>query len=433
MDELYQLFPFSGYKVRHMRLKEEPGSPMRVYLDRLDSKPMLCYVCGCPMHSVRGRQRRQVEDLRMADRRTFIHFTRLKGRCKNCRRVRLESLDLISHETPHLTRRYSYLLGRICEIAQTSRAAELMGHSKMTMWRADLERMTRYFQYYQLPPNLTHLSVDEVYAKSTREEHENRNDQFFTVITDLKSGKVIWIEQSRRKSALDRFFEKLGPERCADIEVVATDQHDEYARSIHEYCPNAIHVLDRFHLVKAFEEAVNDTRKRLHKMLPQKEVKELARAKYRFVFLKAAGKRTPHERVHIERIMKDNEAFFRLELIKERMLTMFNQPTEEEARSVFDEIRDWIWESGFPELRKWWRNLHQNWQTVENYFLCRVSTALSEGINNVIKSVKRCAFGFRNMTYFKLKILQRCGFLNSQYMTDSGQWTPKAIDLLLGR
>ena len=165
-------------------------------------------------------------------------------------------------------------------------------------------------------------------------------------------------------------------------------------------------------------------------MLPQKEVRELARPKFRFVFLKAAGKRSPEETAHMEKIMKDNEAFYRLELIKERMLTLFNQAGEIEARAVFDELRKWIYESGFPELKKWWTNLDANWQTVENYFLCRVTTAMSEGINNVIKSIKRGAFGFRNMTYFSLKILQRCGFLNRQYMTDDGQSTAKAIALM---
>jgi hypothetical protein len=32
--------------------------------------------------------------------------------------------------------------------------------------------------------------------------------------------------------------------------------------------------------------------------------------------------------------------------------------------------------------------------------------------------------------YFRLKILQRCGLLNSQYMTDEGKWTAKAKALL---
>ena len=42
--------------------------------------------------------------------------------------------------------------------------------------------------------------------------------------------------------------------------------------------------------------------------------------------------------------------------------------------------------------------------------------ALSEGINSVIKMLKRRAFGYRNMEYFRLKIMQVCGYLNSRYV-----------------
>lgn len=427
MEELYQLFPFNGYKVRELRLQDEV---VRVYLDRLDTKPKLCQACGTPLKNVRNRQRRSIEDMRILDRRTFIHFTQIKGRCPQCRKVRIESVDFISHETPHLTRRYAFLLGRLCEIAPVSRVADLMGHGKMTLWRADLERMERYFINYKLPEDLTHLCVDEVYARTKHGEEENRSDRFFTIITDLRTHKVVWVEPSRSRAALDRFFGMLGPEKCKKIAVIATDQHEEYTRAINTHCLNAIQVFDRFHLVKAFEEAVNDTRKVLYKMLPQPQVKKLARPKYRFIFLKADSKRSPEEKSHMEKVMKDNEAFMRLELIKERMLTLFDQPDSKAAAEVFSEMGDWIFEAGFPPLKAWWRRCKKQWSTIANYFTYRVTTALSEGINNVIKSVKRAAFGFRNMDYFRLKILQRCGFLNSQFMTDEGAWTPKAISLM---
>jgi transposase len=53
---------------------------------------------------------------------------------------------------------------------------------------------------------------------------------------------------------------------------------------------------------------------------------------------------------------------------------------------------------------------------MKNYFEYRVTSALSEGVNNVIKSLKRRSFGFRNMSYFKLKIMQVCGYLNLDYI-----------------
>ena len=46
------------------------------------------------------------------------------------------------------------------------------------------------------------------------------------------------------------------------------------------------------------------------------------------------------------------------------------------------------------------QNLKAGWDTLRNYFTYRVTTSLSEGINNVIKAMKRKAFGYRNMRYF---------------------------------
>ncbi len=95
MEELYQLFPFGGYKVREMRVQD---AVVRVYLNRLDTKPMLCQICGSPLKNIRNRQRRAIEDMRILECRTFVHFTQVKGRCSSCRKVRLETVDFISHE-----------------------------------------------------------------------------------------------------------------------------------------------------------------------------------------------------------------------------------------------------------------------------------------------------------------------------------------------
>ncbi len=427
MDAVYQLFPFNGYKVITIRVQE---SYVKVALERLDCTEAKCHRCLMPMTRIVGRQRREVQDLDMSGKKTFIRFTQLKGRCKNCNKVRLEAIDFLSDLSPHMTKRLALLLGRLCEISPTSSVADLTGHSAMTMWRTDLERLRRFFERYEIPQNLTELSVDEVYAKSHHNEGENRSDRFFTIISDLKTRKVIWVEPSRSKKALDRFFELIGPEACANLEVIATDQHDEYTRSIAEYCPNAIQIFDRFHLMRIFEEAVNNARKRLYKMCPQTSTRKYAAGKFRFIFLKADSRRTDEEKSHMEKVMEDNDAFYRLELIKERMLTFFEAKDEGEANGIFMELREWIWESGIPELKKWWNKLAKQWSTISNYFMRRVTTALSEGINNVIKSLKRQSFGFRNMEYFSLKIMQKCGYLNSQYMTEDGKWTPKALALL---
>jgi transposase len=72
--------------------------------------------------------------------------------------------------------------------------------------------------------------------------------------------------------------------------------------------------------------------------------------------------------------------------------------------------------SPFDPLKNWYNNLDKDWNTLTNYFAFKVTTSLSEGINNVIKMLKRMAFGYKNMEYFRLKIMQKCGYLNSNFI-----------------
>jgi transposase len=79
-------------------------------------------------------------------------------------------------------------------------------------------------------------------------------------------------------------------------------------------------------------------------------------------------------------------------------------------------VKNWIKKNGFSHLDKWVDNFVGGWDIVKNYFEMRVTSDFSEGQNNVIKALKRRCFGFKNMTYSKLKIMQVCGYLNSRYV-----------------
>ena len=50
-----------------------------------------------------------------------------------------------------------------------------------------------------------------------------------------------------------------------------------------------------------------------------------------------------------------------------------------------------------------------------NYFKYPYTTSVSEGINRVIKGLKWQAYGYKDMNYFALKIMQKCGYLNYEY------------------
>lgn len=376
-----------------------------------------CHRCQSPLSRITGYYRQRIQTMPVFNYKTFIFLKRRKGYCGSCKKIRAEYLDFICDETPHLTKEYAWWLGKMCEISAVSRVGELVGIDKMTMHRLDFARLKRMFQQYKIP-KVKRICVDEVYARKKKyHAKESRDNRFFTIISDLDSRRVIWVSESRSKEALDEFYQIIGEDRCREIEVVAADQFDGYKLSTIENCPNATFVWDRFHLMQNFQNYINDERMWLNEHMCKGELKRLTRGKFKQLFTKKSERRTKTENRHINQVMKDNQYFIYLELIKEGMHQIFDSNTAIEARSKFDEMGEWIDQAKvFYELKKWWENFDNGWDTFKNYFKHRVSSSLSEGQNNVIKTLKKRAYGYRNMAYFKLKILQVCGFLNSKYI-----------------
>ena len=412
---LLRVFQFAKYKTTD--IKEFLSKRLiEIHLERESDAELNCRKCGSSMAKGHGSYKVRIQHMPIFMNHCYLVLRRQKGWCSRCKCVRSEAIDFISEESPHKSVEYSWWVGRLCEVAPVHEVAGVMHESSSTTWRLDYNRMKRMLGKYKIP-KVRRICVDEVYARRKKKKGETRDDLFFTVICDLDTRRVIWVSSSRRKEALDEFFLIIGTKACKEIEVIASDQHPDYAASIRQYCPQATHVWDRFHIMQIFDEAVNETRKTLHDEAARgSEQKRLSRGKFRFMFLKKSSKRTQEEKDHFNRIIKENEQFLKLEIIKEAMHEFFHARSESDAKTAFDNIGDWIWQAGFKPLMKWHNNLEAQWKTLKNYFKHRVTSALSEGMNNVIKTLKRSGYGYRNMHYFKLKILQRCGYLNSRYM-----------------
>jgi hypothetical protein len=79
----------------------------------------------------------------------------------------------------------------MCEFAPVSRVAEMVSEGNMTVRRIDFKRMKRMLRHYNIP-EVTHIAVDEVYARKKKKfTDEDRDQRFFTVITDLRTRRVI--------------------------------------------------------------------------------------------------------------------------------------------------------------------------------------------------------------------------------------------------
>jgi transposase len=119
----------------------------------------------------------------------------------------------------------------------------------------------------------------------------------------------------------------------------------------------------------------------------------------------------------LETLSRINQRVFEALLLKDQFLSVYTAPDRLAAGRI---IKEWIVSAlrssldPFKELAlKCFRIRHY----ILNYYRYRITTAISEGINNKIKHLKRMADGYKDVTYFLLKIHQHCGLLNPKLST----------------
>ena len=406
---------FQGFSVKDLK-EFITDQRVEIHLEKNEDTKSICCRCCEPLGHYHDRYPRKVKHLKLFNFDVTVHFFTEKRECLNCKKVRSELIEWLCPTTPHITMDLAWCINRLTEIATVRQVSILKSVDKMTCYKIDKYILSRLLQGYQIP-NITHIAVDEVYARSPVQQgkDETRDDLFLTVIVDLRTHKVIWISKSRRQEALDTFFEMIGPEACEKIQVVATDQHDGYGASVRQYCKNASLVWDRFHLVQNFNNLINDERKsEADRVSGREHYGSLLNGKNKWIFLKKSTSRSKSEIAHINEVMILNDRLAKLEIIKERFHQMFDCANKDDAELMLYEVYQWACDINAWSLAKYFvslRNAKEFW----NYFSHRFTTGVVEGINRGIKTLKWVAYGYKDMAYFALKIMQKFGYLNHKY------------------
>jgi transposase len=166
--------------------------------------------------------------------------------------------------------------------------------------------------------------------------------------------------------------------------------------------PEAIHVFDRFHVMKLFHEKLTDLRRRLYGETKDKEDKSALKG-IRFDLLKREPDEKGAERW--EKAVAIHADLAVAHVLKEELYELWEQEDEESGyQCIVDWIADAVW-SKIPEMKTFAKTLRNHWQEIVNDDSCEITSGPLEGLNNKIKTLKRQSYGFRDQEYFKLKIL----------------------------
>jgi transposase len=369
----------------------------------------VCSACGVvhhlPVHSI-GWSR--VEDLPVCGKRTFLYVPKRKVRCPSDGKIRVERIDQLHGR---FTRRFAEQVYRLTSIATNAEAGWFLHLDDEVVYRIDRAMLEELARKKLSPvPTPSHISVDEV---AWQKWHK-----YVTNVVDVDRRKVIWNHDGRGKKTMDAFFADLGEEKSSRVEAAACDGARGYLSSIKQHAKNALIVLDHFHVKSYLNDAVDTARKEeLRKARKDNDVElaDLLHCRKKFILMQ--GTPSKRQRNVIDRLAELNDSVYRAMLLKEQFLEIYRAGSRKGAQAG---LRQWVREAfaskipAFVELGlKFFRKRHY----ILNFFLMRITSAISEGINNKIKRLKRMAYGYKDVEYFLLKIHQHCGLLNPRFST----------------
>jgi transposase len=387
---LYHAFGIVGYHYQSQHFHE---GKVTFHIEQPRER-LRCSQCGCEDVWSRGHEPRTFRTLPIGSKPTFVALNVARVWCPDCdvvRQVKIGFADPMKRYTRSFER-YALELSRHMTIKDVADHLQISWDTIKDIQARNLQRRFGKPKLHKLKE----IAIDEIAI--------GKGHRYVTVVLNLRSGAVVYVGDGKGVEALEIFWKRLRRAR-AEIQAVATDMSPAYIRAVRDHLPQAVHVFDHFHVIKLFNEKLSDLRRELYH-LASKEDRDILKGT-RWLLLKNPENldAARNELQRLEAALRLNQPLAIAYYLKEDLRQIWSQPDKRTARRV---LRDWIARaraSGIRILVQFAATLEEYQEGILNYYHYRISTGPLEGTNNKIQLMKRQAYGFRDLEFFKLKIL----------------------------
>jgi transposase len=281
------------------------------------------------------------------------------------------------------------------------RAAKIAGISRDQAQGVMDRAVKRGLERRELEP-LQLIGIDE---KALRKRHK-----YATIITDLVSGCVVEISETRTLEATTQLLEELPRQATESIEAVAMDMWPAYISAVEKTLPEAAIVFDKFHIKMHLNDGVDKVRRAEHKELSAAGNMALKGMKYQFL------------KRH-EDLRRKSAREFR-EVLKQNLNTGLAWGLKEtfdcfwEYRSVSGAMRffyNWLEsvdDSELGPMMKVGEMLKRHLSGILNYISYPITNASAEGLNSMIQMLRSAARGLPRFDSFRVRVLFHFGGLS---------------------
>lgn len=375
-----------------LEVKENELGDYRVMVETV-SPPSLCPQCGFSNIYKHGIKKQLFMDLAMHGKRVGIVVERQRYICRECSSTFFEPLSDMDEKRLATKRLITWIEEQSLKRTFVSIADEV-GVDEKTI-RNIFRDYVNYLAEVVRFETPQYLGIDEIHLL-----HKPR-----CVMTNIEENTIIDLLQNRNKDTVIRRLSSLPNKE--KIKVVAMDMWKPYKDAVKVALPQAMIVIDKFHVVRMANEAMEKARKSLRAGLERKQKRQLMRDRY--VLLKRNKDLEPKDQLLLDVWTLNFPTLKKCYDLKEGFFEIWDNDNIHDAYKAYD-----VWRAGITDdIRPHFQPLLtavSNWEEeIFNYFLHPVTNAYTESLNSIIRVVNRLGRGY-SLAALRAKILYTEGF-----------------------
>ena len=244
---------------------------------------------------------------------------------------------------------------------------------------------------------VAHRDLSGIEAIGVDEIQWRRGHTYLTLVYQISGVKrLLWVSHERTEQSLRRFFDVLTDDVRKGIRFVCSDMWKPYLNVIAEQVPHALHVLDRFHIMKNMNVAIDEVRRQEVAQL-RRDGYEPALTKSRWCLLKRPENLTDNQATRLAELLQYNLKSVRAHLLREEFQRFWGYATPAWAGKFLESWCTRALRSRLAPMKKVVRSLRRHRPLILNWFLALggISAGVVEGFNGKAKLTTRKAYGFR--------------------------------------
>lgn len=253
---------------------------------------------------------------------------------------------------------------------------------------------------------LRRIGIDEL---SHRKGH-----QYVTCVIDHDTGRIVWMAPGRDRDTTRAFFDALGPERSAQLEMVSADAAPWIDEVVKERAPQAVRCMDTFHVVQWATMALDIVRRNVWNDLRRGGADGAAfhLKGARWALWKNPENLTARQRRTLAWVQEVNAPLYRAYLLKEALRAVFRERTPAAALEALKRWLGWARRcrlKPFVDLARAVYRRHR--ERIEATIQHGLTNARLEAVNGQLRLLLRIAYGFHHVEAFIALAMMKTGGL----------------------